>query len=178
MQLIRKLREDFARKKIRTLAAKRPTQHRPVSLDRAERIGVLYVCDSKYGACVPALLDQLPFRGKKLQVLKYRAVKPSRNTPPEPSAFSEREVSWWLKPSGKAVDDFLSEEYDILIDLSDQDHYPLLYIMASATSGLNVSRYSELKKDVADLLIRLEGEEDAAALMKHIRHYLNQLNPS
>jgi hypothetical protein len=178
VQLIRKLREDVARKRIRTLAAKRPTQHRPVSLDRAERIGVLYVCDSKYGACVPALLDQVPLQGKKLKVLKYRAVKPSKKAAPEPSTFSDRDISWWLKPSGEAVDAFLAEQFDILIDLSDRDYLPLLYIMASASADLNVSRYSELKKEVADLLIRLEGEEDAAALMKHIRHYLNQLNPS
>lgn len=178
MQLIRKLREDVARRNIRTLAAKRPSQHRAVSLDRAEKIGILYVCDSKYDACVPALLQQIPFQGKKLQVLKYRATKPPKKAAAEPDTFSDRDVSFWLKPSSKTVGAFLSERFDILIDLSNQDHLPLLYVMASANSGLNVCRYSELKKDVADLLIRLEGDEDAATLLKHIQHYLNQLNPS
>jgi len=178
VHLIRKFRENIALRKITALAAKRPAQHRPLSIENADKIGIIYVCDNKYGECVPALLRQAPLKGKDVRVLKYRAVKPSGKTPQDQDTFSIRDTNWWYKPTAANAELFLAEQYDILIDLSSQDYLPLLYVMALAQSGLNVCRYSDRKKEVADLMIRLEGDEDAAILLNHIRHYLNQLNPS
>lgn len=90
--------------------------------------------------------------------------------------FSNTDLNWYGKPQGMVIDNFLKEEYDILIDLSLTNFYPLTYMAVASPSKFKVSK---LRKDIQvfDLTINNEKDQSLEALIKEINHYLNRIQP-
>ena len=90
--------------------------------------------------------------------------------------FSNNELNWYGKPQGMVVENFLQEEYDILIDLSLKEFYPLTYMAVASPSKFKVGRYRE-DVNVFDLTIDNKKDRSLDALIKEITHYLNRIEP-
>lgn len=178
MKFFEKLRKRIADKAIQGLAQKRPTARKATCISDAEEIGILFEGTDEYRKAVEALLEKPQLRGKSVTLLSYLPQKPPKGIQEDDSMFTVKDINWVYKPKSRSINDFLSREYDIVLDLSTQDHYPLLYIMAQVKSMLNVSLYSEKKKNVSDLMIQLNGETEPQTLFNHIDHYINELNKS
>lgn len=90
--------------------------------------------------------------------------------------FSNTDLNWYGKPEGMVIENFLKEEYDILIDLSLVNFYPLTYMAVASPAKFKVAR---LRNDVEvfDLTINNERDQSLAALIKEIKHYLNRIEP-
>ncbi len=72
--------------------------------------------------------------------------------------FTRNELNWYYKPEGQVVDDFMQNPFDILIDLSLDDYYPIQYILASSVATFKVGRYTPDQQNL-DLMIDLEKEK-------------------
>jgi hypothetical protein len=90
--------------------------------------------------------------------------------------FSNTNLNWYGKPEGMVIENFLKEEYDILIDLSLHHFYPLTYLVVASPSSFKVGR-SPSKIEVFDLTIDNQKNQSLAALIKEINHYLNRIQP-
>ncbi|MBL7884451.1 MAG: hypothetical protein JNL69_10315, partial [Bacteroidia bacterium] len=68
---------------------------------------------------------------KKVKVIGFFS---SKNIPSltysklEYDFFSLKELNWLGKPTSNIIDNFINEEYDLLIDLNIHDHFALKYI--------------------------------------------------
>lgn len=72
--------------------------------------------------------------------------------------FTRNDLNWYYKPAGQVVDEFIQTPFDILIDLSLEDYYPIQYILASSVSTFKVGRYTP-DQQYLDLMIDLEKEK-------------------
>jgi hypothetical protein len=90
--------------------------------------------------------------------------------------FSNDELNWYGMPQGMVIDNFLKEDYDILIDLSLKEFYPLTYMAVASPAKFKVGRSRE-DINVFDLTIDNKKDQSLEVLIKEITHYLNRIEP-
>ena len=90
--------------------------------------------------------------------------------------FSNEDLNWYGKPQGMIIDNFLKEEYDILIDLTLREFYPLTYMAVASPAKFKVGRCRE-DINVFDLTIDNKKDQSLEVLIKEITHYLNRIEP-
>lgn len=90
--------------------------------------------------------------------------------------FSMKELTWYLAPAGVFVKNFLEEEFDVLIDLNLDDHFPLKYISTLSRSCFKVGKYSEENEKVYDLLIDFESGKNFKFFLRQVDIYLDMIN--
>ncbi len=69
--------------------------------------------------------------------------------------FSKKNLNWYFKPNDEDVDKFIDKQFDILIDFSLENYYPVQYIVGLSKAKFKVGRLSE-KNNYYDLMIALE----------------------
>lgn len=87
--------------------------------------------------------------------------------------FTRLDLNWYMKPTGKNVMHFVQKEYDILIDLSQNEHLPLQFVLARSKARFKVGRYSKSNEPYYDLMIELPHEVRMTTYIKQINHYLD-----
>jgi hypothetical protein len=74
------------------------------------------------------------------------------------------------------VENFMAEEYEIIIDLTLQDRLPIQYIMARSRARFKVGRYSESNKKILDMMIDMAGSQSLPQFIQQVHHYLMMVN--
>lgn len=116
---------------------------------------------------------------KKVKVLGYFSQK---NIPPltysklEYDFFSSKEVNWFEKPTTHIIDNFMNEEYDLLIDLNIHDHFPLKYISALSKAKFKVGKYKEEDEEIYDMMIDADNTQTLKYFLRQIDTYITMLN--
>ncbi len=90
--------------------------------------------------------------------------------------FSKRDVNWFYKPIHNQVKDFIEKEFDLLIDLSMSDNFPLKYIAGLSNALCRVGRFSEENTDYYDLMIDASPAMTTDDFLGQVRHYLTVIN--
>ncbi|MGB0368087.1 MAG: DUF6913 domain-containing protein [Flavobacteriales bacterium] len=90
--------------------------------------------------------------------------------------FSKEDFNWFYKPQGRKVAGFISEPFDILIDLRINKSIPLLFIVGLSRAQFKVGRYGDKFKEFYDLMIDVDGEAGHGFFIEQIKHYLTMLN--
>jgi hypothetical protein len=80
--------------------------------------------------------------------------------------FSKNELNWYFKPIARVVEQFIKEPFDLLIDLSLDDYYPIRYISAVSPALFKVGRFSP-KNAYLDFMIDIEKEKQT---MQHVHN--------
>jgi len=85
--------------------------------------------------------------------------------------FSKGQLSWYGKPKGMVINNFLNQNYDILIDLSLKVHYPLTYLAAAASAKYKVGRF---RKDISIFDLKIDDRKNASleAFIQKITDFL------
>jgi len=85
--------------------------------------------------------------------------------------FSKDELNWFGKPKGMVIRNFLTKEYDILIDLSLKKYYPLTYLLAASPARYKIGR---LRDDISifDSSINTKKDKSLETLITKITDYL------
>ena len=88
--------------------------------------------------------------------------------------FSNKNLNWFGKPYGHLITNFLDYEYDILIDLSLKNHYPLNYLLKASTAKFKIGAS---KKDITifDQEINSDEISNLSVLITKITDYLTQV---
>jgi len=89
--------------------------------------------------------------------------------------FNRNEVNWYGKPLIPFVDQFCRVEYDILIDLSLVEQFPIRWISSLSRSKFKVGSHSYVGNPY-DLIINVDNKKEIPYLSEQIIHYLNILN--
>jgi hypothetical protein len=90
--------------------------------------------------------------------------------------FTRKELNWWGKPTNTSVKNFVEEEYDILINFSLTDSFPLKYIAAMSKAKLKLGKLEEENDSVYDIVIQQPEDKNFKFFMRQVDHYLGIIN--
>jgi hypothetical protein len=74
--------------------------------------------------------------------------------------FSRNDLNWYYKPVSPVAMQFMNEPFDLLINLSLRDYYPVQYITALSPASFKAGRYSP-DELYLDLMIDIEKERQS-----------------
>lgn len=89
--------------------------------------------------------------------------------------FNRNEVNWYGKPLLPFVEQFCRVEYDILIDLSLIESFPIRWISTLSRSKFKVGSLS-YSDNPYELIITVDNKKEISYLTEQVIHYLNLLN--
>ncbi len=90
--------------------------------------------------------------------------------------FSTKELNWVGKPSSMVIQNFMNEEYDLLIDLNINDLFPLKYISALSKASFKVGKYNEKELDIYDMMIDSDNTKTLKYFLRQVDVYITMLN--
>ena len=90
------------------------------------------------------------------------------------SYFGLDEINWYGKPINPVVIDFQKRKYDILLDLSQSDIFPVHYIFAISSAKFKITN-DGIKAKYADFVLQLENSEKLSDYISQIKHYLEAI---
>lgn len=91
------------------------------------------------------------------------------------NGFSRRQVSWKNVPELPIAHNFIQEKFDLLIDLTRQNDYPLVYITALSKARFKIGS-SGFAPNYFDLNIAFATEPEPVQLAQQILYYLKRIN--
>jgi len=148
-----------------------------LQIGEARHIAILYEWSGTHYHRLMQIIKSDVFKAADIELVGYLPVKPAKHENPGMGVFTANDVDWKMLPKPlPVISQFLKKEYDIVFDISLNDHIPLMYLMANAKSKLTVSLFSGRKKQVADILIHLNDQNaEMEIVLKHMTHYLQQI---
>lgn len=90
--------------------------------------------------------------------------------------FSTKELNWFGKPSSIVIQNFIDEEYDLLIDLNINDHFPLKYISALSKANFKVGKFNEKGLEIYDMMIDSDNTKTLKYFLRQVDIYVTMLN--
>lgn len=180
MKLIKELREKFAKSSLLKLVSEVSRQQKPINLDSARTVALLYFSpDEATYKIVDTILAKLAELKLKVRVVCYTDMKiiPHYFIPKiSQDVITAKDVNLLYQPQKAFVKEFVDTEYDILIDLSLDNHLPLLYCAALSKAGLKVGRFQEDHELFYDLMIHAAPDETIDSFATQVIHYLSRIN--
>lgn len=181
MQLFQKTRrrlgEYFLKKQLKS--SRRDSYF--YNFDKVSSIGILFnATKTEDFELVKAYQKYLKGKDKKLSSLGYFSAKELPDisySKAEFEIFTNSDLNWHLKPVGGFIDNFIREEFDILIDLNLENDFPLRYISALSKAKFKIGVHSA-NMDIYDLMIEVEEGKGIGYFLMHLDHYLMQFNNS
>jgi len=95
---------------------------------------------------------------------------------PESDYLFKTQVNWYEKPGSPVVENFIDEPFDILINLTLADNYPLDFIAAVSKAGLKIGRANSAVSFCYDITFLVDPESDLKTFAYMIIHYLSNIN--
>ncbi|MBU2650630.1 MAG: hypothetical protein KKA81_06835 [Bacteroidetes bacterium] len=151
-----------------------------INLDSAGSVGISYFLESDEDYLeIAEFVDFLHKKGIRVKAIGYVKDKflTNRYLPKLTYDFVyEKDLNWYGKPGGMYVREFLKNNFDVFIDLSRGDLYPLKYIAANSRAGLKVGRNIPSNRAIFDLMISQEEPFLLKPFIKEVTHYLTIIN--
>jgi hypothetical protein len=143
-------------------------------------IGILYDASTEEQyLSIANLVKELQQDQKKVKALGYVLQKklPEHAFPKLTFEFCNyRNFNWALKPVTQNIKDFISKDYDILIDLTPSGFYQVKRLVADSPAHFKVGRYAEKFLDLYDLMIQIDDQTPLTEAIKHTFFYLKMIN--
>lgn len=150
------------------------------NLKDASRIGILYYLeDETVYPRVSAYVKKLQDSGKTVKALAYVEDKTLTAQLMPKLSFDflyPSGLSWNMRPVSIHARDFIEEEYDILIDLSISDIFPLLYITGTSNARFKVGKKSTQRSPWLDLMLEMDDTKGLDDLIEQVDHYISIIN--
>lgn len=159
----------------RILSAKLSTvvrEKKVFNLDTAKTAGILWEIDQQDS--FERVEKELKKSGIQTFGLCY---SPSKKVviPEEIKGFTRKDSSWSDIPKTELAEDFIHKKFDILIDLTGQKYFQLVYITALSLAAFKIG-YSGKSANYFDLNIEFGAQPETSELAEQILYYLKRIN--
>ena len=88
--------------------------------------------------------------------------------------FSRKNLNWYSKPNNPNTQEFINEEFDILIDLSIVEDFPIQYIVGLSKAQFKVGCVKE-NENFYDFMIQLNEQKELSYFIEQLEHYLGMI---
>jgi hypothetical protein len=79
--------------------------------------------------------------------------------------FTRKQLNWFYKPQNTSVDEFIDKPFDLLLDLSLDQPFPIRYILAFSSAKFKAGKYTE-GAQYLDFMIDITKENEAMKDLK------------
>ncbi len=153
---------------------------RSISLNDAKNVGVIFNArDEKHFESIKKLVKEFKLQGKQVKALGFVPKKEHMDwfsSNEDFGFFTNDDFNWYFKPKGRKVVGFMSEPFDLLIDLRLKRSIPLLFIVSLSRSTFKVGRFRKEFQEYYDLMMDLpDNNVDLDFFIEQMKHYLNML---
>lgn len=146
---------------------------RVYNLDTASSAGVLWTIDQKES--FEKVEAQLKKAGIKTSGLCY-APHGKFAIPEGINGFSRKQTNYWTEiPKSEVVEDFIHRKFDLLIDLTMQKYFPMVYVTALSEANFKIGTAGS-SPNYFDLNIEFQTAPDTDQLADQILYYLIRIN--
>ena len=169
---------------IRRLLRELPQDRNPVAhnLARARKVAIVYLVEDEAAHnhirnYVKRIKEELGISNvKALGYSEEKAMPHYLHAKLNFDAICQKDLNWYRIPQGNTVQNFMAEEYEIIIDLTLEDRLPIQYIMAKSRSRFKVGRWSESNTKILDMMIDVAGSRSLPQLIQQVHPYLLMVN--
>jgi len=184
MKLLTNIKRKLGKRKLNKLVFHQ--KRRPIvsNFDSAKSIGIVYsVSTTDYQDIVEKYVNFLKgeIGFKKIKVLGYfeGPKLPSFviNQSLKYSYFTNKKVDFYYFGNCKEVSSFIKEDFDILIDLSQDFHVPIKHVVASSKSRFKIGRLNEENEKFYDFMVDMPENTPVSKYITQINVFLTQVNP-
>jgi hypothetical protein len=135
---------------------------RSCNINNAKSIGILFNATHQVSfEIVKDLVKDLTTKKNEIEVLGYVDSKQLIDHYLYRKGFeffTRSQLNWYYKPTQPNVDAFINKPFDILIDLSLDDPFPIKYIIACSTAKFKAGRFTPIH-EYLDFMIDIEKEK-------------------
>ena len=147
-----------------------------VGFDEARKIGLLYdATNEKNYEAVKAYLKTVRKEQKEIFALGYvdkKELPKSQFAQYGIDFFTRKNLSWRMVPGNLAVENFITESYDIVINLAPNSCFPLRYIAAVSHARFRVGRFDKRNTGCYDLMLNIGHDIAIEELLVQFENYL------
>lgn len=175
-----KLKNLRIRQGYRILGKRRQQQgirHYSVSFRDADEIGILFHANTLDEVqCLKEFFHYLKQQGKKVTVLGY--TQAAREAAFKTKSvffeyFTEKDLNFFFIPSAAKTGPFLEKRFDILINFSLGECFPLTWLTALSQATFRVGTYSPSRVQDLDLMIHLKEDRNIDNFANQLKEYLS-----
>jgi hypothetical protein len=144
-----------------------------VKLDAATTAGIIWNSDQK--DFFDLILTEFEKAGIVTKGLCYEPTRKGRLTD-EIIGFTKKQTSIWTEiPKSVFALDFMKEKFDILVDLTIEKYFPLIYVTALSEASFKIG-YAGTSTNYFDLNIEFASPPESQQLAEQIIYYLKRIN--
>jgi hypothetical protein len=143
------------------------------NLDEAKSAGVLWEFDQKES--FDRLERELISSGIKTSGLCYFHSRRAQ-IPNEINGFTKKQTWFWIEiPKSELATGFIHQKFDVLIDLTAQKCFPLVYVTALSEATFKIGTAGQ-SVNYFDLNIEFGEQPETSQLTDQILYYLKRIN--
>ncbi|MEI6577377.1 MAG: hypothetical protein WCO63_14465 [Bacteroidota bacterium] len=182
MNLLDTIKSFIANRQLKKELINQLRVRKTVSLNDAKTIGVLYsIPDEETYKVIFNFLKSIKTEQKTVIALGYyddNKLPSYLNQSIYNSIIMQKDLNWYKKPVNQYVNNFFKENFDLFLNISVKEYYPLLYISAMAKAYMKVGRFNEKHTAFYDVMIKVEDNTSQAEFLENTARYLNMLKNS
>jgi len=178
--LIKKIRQYAGYYFLNRELKKRRRLKRPKSLGQIKTVGIIYMIppESELNV-ISEFVKFFQDRNKTVKALGFT------NTDLVPhycfpkltyDYYTKKNLNWYGKPSSKFVDDFIKNDFDIMIDISCVPSFSINYIGYMSVAGFKMGKLNDENLKHYDFMFNVPDDITLAEYTKQIKHYLTNIN--
>lgn len=147
-----------------------------VSLTQAKNIGILLtVGNQKEFDEAENLAKEFQQQDKKVKVMVYITDKTLKTNPTSHiEVLYEEDMGWDFIPKKEKIIQFISHEFDLLLNLCTEVCFPLTYVSALSKSLFKVGAYSPKEIVIFDFMLAT-NEQSISGFCTELKYYLNKI---
>lgn len=179
MNLIDQVKKYSGNMVLKQAIARGTADSEPISFEKATKFAILFYATNE--AEMNAVNDLIAFlwEHKKSTLLIGATsgfpVTKSRYTNMNFTQLKEEEYDWRNIPVGYRIMNFLDNNFDILIDMSQEDYMPLTYLLALSKAKIKVGRYDRNSHGLYHFMLDTWQKPDIYNFTEQVRQYLLSL---
>lgn len=179
MAIFQGIRDWMAKRQLRKLKgnARHP---KVVNYHEAKDIGVIYHSDSESTfVLIKHFVDYLRkehgvMHVKAMGFINEKEAPIYHSHVLQHDYFTRKDLSWAGVPRGQAVESFIDQDLDILIDMSKGEWLPLKFILERSAARFKVGRDAE--NDSYDMLVQAKENSTLDEYIHQVNHFLRSIN--
>ncbi len=182
MSIFKKIKQFIGTIYIKLELKDHPRQRKPsrFNFDAIKTVGILFdATNPEDFELVKRYVIYLREHRKKVKVIGFFSTKQIPElvySKLEYDFFSPKELNWIGRPASVIIQNFMDEEFDLLMDLNINDHFPLKYISALSKANFKVGKYNEKEVDVYDMMIDSDNTKTLKYFLRQVDVYISMLN--
>ncbi|MBT8196221.1 MAG: hypothetical protein KJO64_07325 [Bacteroidia bacterium] len=178
--MILKFRQNIATWFLNRKIKKQNRVAKAVGFNDAKKIGILYDATKEDNyQLVKKMVEGIRSEHKEVVAMGFinaKSLPRNRYIKLGLDFFTKKNLNWYKKPVGPTIDNFVKENFDVLINLNIENAYPLRYLAAATKASFKIGRFNNSNSGYCDFMLQVEKKTGLDGLIDQSMHYLKIIN--